>query len=222
MKSIQILVFLIFTTTLFFGACKKNEEPEPVTFSGQINDPVQGIPVANATVKIALQQSANNNVINTGFVVMASTTTDANGNYSITFSPENPVTYRLIVEKNLYFGQQTDYSHNAIATGSNTTTNFNINPVGWFKVNIKNVNPVDNDDVILFQNTSENNGCATCCSNTAVSFTGMNVDTYILCQRVAHPNITYSWFVTKNGNLTTFNSSTSGIVGDTAVVTINY
>ena len=58
MKFFRHLSFLLLVS-IFFIQCKKKNEPEPVTFSGNVSDNVQGIPVANATVKIKLQQSAS-------------------------------------------------------------------------------------------------------------------------------------------------------------------
>lgn len=215
-------ISLLLAVCVFFITCKKEEEQQPRTFSGHVNDPVQGIDVANATVKIQYQKSAENNVFNTGYVTGAVGTTDANGNYSITFTPENPVNYKIIVEKDFYFSKEIQFSNENVTAGSNTVNNFDLNPLGWLKVNIKNVSPVNGSDIILFQNTSEGSGCSSCCNNTAVSFTGMTVDTTLICQRVSFPDITFNWFVTKNGNLSPFSGSTTGVIGDTVVYNINY
>lgn len=218
LKHISILLLV----SVFFIHCKKNREPEPVTFSGNISDNVQGIPVANATVKIKLQQSASNSVFNPGFNTVATTTTDGSGNYSVTFTPENPITYKVVVEKDLYYAKEVVISSDNVSAGSNTVTNFAINPVGWFKINIKNTNPTDIDDNLLYQNTSESNGCSSCCNNLPISLNGMTIDTSFICQRVANPSISFSWFITKNGNTTSFSNSISSVIGDTVVYNLNY
>lgn len=220
MKFLRNISFLLLVS-VFFLQCKKNREPEPVTFSGNISDNVQGIPVANATVKIKLQQSASNSVFNSGFNTVATTTTDPSGNYSITFSPENPITYKVVVEKNLYYGKEVEISSDIASAGTNTVTNFGIDPIGWFKIHIKNTNPFDADDQILYQNTSEN-GCTSCCNNLAVGLSGMSVDTSFVCQRVSNPIISFSWFITKNGNTTSFSNSISSVIGDTVEYNLNY
>ena len=221
MKFFRHLSFLLLVS-IFFIQCKKKNETEPVTFSGNVSDNVQGIPVANATVKIKLQQSASNSVFNSGFNTVATTTTDGSGNYSVTFTPENPITYKVIVEKNLYYAKEVEISSDVVTSGSNTVTNFAINPIGWFKINIKNTNPTDAGDNILYQTTTETNGCSSCCNNLPINLNGMNVDTSFLCQRVANPTISFSWFVTKNGTTTSFSNSISSIVGDTVVYNLNY
>jgi hypothetical protein len=215
-------ILLLLLVSVFFIQCKKNSEPEPVTFSGNVSDNVQGIPVANATVKIKLQQSASNSVFNSGFNTVATTTTDASGNYSMTFTPENPITYKVVIERNLYYGKEVEISSDVVTAGSNTVTNFAIDPIGWFKINIKNTNPTDADDNLLYQNTSETNGCSTCCNNLPISLNGMTVDTSFICQRVANPTISFSWFITKNGNTSPFSNSISSIIGDTVVYNLNY
>lgn len=221
MKSFHRLSFLLLVSVLFLQ-CKKNREPEPVTISGNVSDNIQGIPVANANIQIKYQQAASNSVFNSGFISIASTTTDANGNYSVTFTPESPITYKIIVDKAYYFSKESQVSADVASAGTNTTVNFGIDPLGWLKVNVKNLNPHDVNDNIIYQNTSESSACSSCCNNSPVSLDGMTIDTFFICQRVAAPAISYSWFVTKNGNTNPFTGSTTAIIGDTVVVNINY
>lgn len=221
MNFTRIIVYLLFGGMIILS-CKKNREPEPVTFSGTVTNSVNGLPVANTTIKVKVQQSADNGVFNSSFSTAATTTTDANGNYSVTFTPESVVIYKLVLEKDFYFTRELDINGNSVSAGSNTTTDFSFDPKGWFRVNIKNINPDDPNDHIIYQNTSENNGCSACCTNIPVDFTGMTVDTFLICQRVAYPNITFSWFVTKGGTTTPFTGNTTGVHGDTAVYNLNY
>jgi hypothetical protein len=215
-------ISLLLLVSVFFIHCKKNREPEPVTFSGTVTDNVQGIPVANATVKIGLQQSASNSVFNSGFVTVETTTTDANGFYSVTFTPENPITYKITVEKDIYFGKEIEVSADVASAGTNTVNNFGIDPYGWFKIFIKNTSPDDLSDNILYQTTSENSGCSSCCNNLPVSLTGMSIDTFFICKRAAYPSIAFSWFVTKNGSTVPHTGSTTAVIGDTVVYNLNY
>ncbi len=217
-RDILICVLISF----IFASCKKNREPEPVTFSGTILNNVTGLPVEGVSVTIKLQQASNNNVFNAGFSTIANTTSDANGNYSVTFTPENPITYRIIVDKQYYFSEETELSDDLVPAGSTTDTDFGIDPLGWFKINIKNVAPNDVDDNIIYQNTSEASGCSSCCNNSAISLDGMTIDTFFICQRAAYPTITFNWFVTKNGNIAPFSNSVSAIHGDTVVYNLNY
>jgi len=221
MKIIQHISFLILVS-VFFIQCKKNREPEPVTFSGTITDNVLGTPVANATIKIGLQQSATNSVFNTGYVTVETVTTDANGYYSVTFEPENPIAYKISVEKDIYFSREVEVSADIASAGTNTINNFGIDPYGWFKINIKNITPNDAADNIIYQNTSENSGCSSCCNNLPISLNGMTIDTFFICKRTAHPNITFSWFVTKDGVMVPHTGSTTAIIGDTVEYNLNY
>jgi hypothetical protein len=222
MKIVKHISFLILISVLLVQ-CKKNREPEPVIFTGKVTDNVQGgIPVSNATVKLKLLQSASNSVFNSSFTTIATTTTDGNGNYSFSVSPENAVTFKLVIEKEFYFATEKEISANAASPGTTTETNFGINAFGWFRVNIKNTNPFDADDNILYQNTSENSGCSSCCNNLSVALSGMTVDTFFICKRVANPTISFSWFVTKNAVTNPFTGSVNAIIGDTVVYNLNY
>jgi hypothetical protein len=221
MNVTRILFFLLLGGILI-SSCKKNREPEPVTFSGTVTNSVDGLPVANTTIKVKVQQSADNGVFNSSFTTAVTTTTDANGNYSVTFTPESVITYKLVLEKDFYFSQEQEISGNSVSGGSNTVTNFSFDPKGWFRINFKNINPDDPNDLIIYQNTSENNGCSACCNNIPVNFEGMAVDTFLICQRVAYPNITFSWFVTKGGTTYPFTGNTTGVHGDTVIYNLNY
>jgi hypothetical protein len=222
MKIIRHISFLLLVS-VFFIQCKKNREPEPTTFTGKVTDNVQGgIPVANATVKLKLLQTASNSVFNSSFTTIATTSTDANGNYIFTVTPENAITFKIVVEKNLYFGKEKEISADVASPGTSNETNFGIDPLGWFKVNIKNTTPFDVDDNILYQNTSESSGCSSCCNNLPVSLDGMNIDTFFICKRVAYPTISFNWFVTKNTITNPFTGSVNSIIGDTVEYNLNY
>lgn len=222
MKNIKHISFFLLISVLFIQ-CKKNHEPEPVIFTGKVTDNVQGgIAVSNATVRLKLLQSASNSVFNSGFSTIATTTTDGNGNYSFSVTPENAVTFKIVIEKDFYFGTEKEISADVASPGTTTENNFGINPYGWFRVNIKNTNPFDADDNILYQNTSENNGCSSCCNNLSISLSGMNIDTFFICKKVANPTVSFSWFVTKDAVTNPFTGSVNAIIGDTVIYNLNY
>lgn len=220
--NVQWLIYFLLTGGILFSSCKKNREPEPVTFNGKVTNSITGLPVSGAKVIIKVQKSASNGVFNSGFSTLATTTTNSSGNYSVTVEPESPITYRISAEKSDFIASEIEIAAEDAPAGSTNNNHLSIDPSGWFRVNIKNTNPFDADDNIIFQNTSESSGCANCCNNSPISFDGESVDTFFVCKRIANPTISFSWFVTKNGNLVSFSNNVSAIHGDTAVFNLNY
>lgn len=214
-------VFIYFTLFVFiFSACRKNNELS-ITIEGTVLNSGDQSYAAGVTVKVKFQEIGSGTV-STAYQTIASTTTDANGFYRVTFDKPAAAEYKFELSSPRHFASEFTESADNISATQTNTRNFQIDPLSWFAVHLKNVNPVTTQDMIIFQNNSESNPCSTCCNNVAQSFTGMNTDTVLVCKRKGGTRIKFSWIVQKGSSNQTYSDSVLVAPYDTSFYQLNY
>ncbi len=203
------------------GACNKNKKAT-YTIKGQVTDGTLGSGVAGATVLLQVKE-VSGGTFNNSYKTLESITTDGNGNYSFTFDRVNAVDYKITVSKNLHFGEEDVINPDDLSTDSENTRNYTMRAMAWVRAHIKNVNPDDPNDKVIYQLTSGAYDCgSTCCGTTPHEFDGMTVDTSFVCLNDGNHDVTGTGFVTKNGQNSTVNQTVFLTPFDTTDLIINY
>lgn len=216
------LIFVVIATAaiLLPFSCKKNKELT-IVIEGTIRnegtlDAAQGV-----TVKIKYQE-VGSGTISTAYKTIATTTTDANGHYQVSFTKPKASEFRYELSSPYHFSVETTESADNVSASTTNTRDFTVGAIGWFSVHIKNASPQTIQDQCIYQNTSEAYGCTGCCSNAAYTFQGTSVDTTVICQRKAGSKIKFNWIVFKGGNNLMYSDSALVVPFDTTVYNLNY
>jgi len=205
---------------LLMVGCKKEDPTFTLTFQATVVDPISNQPVSGANVAFRAQQITDG-VWSSAFTTLASGTTDGNGVYTANFEKGTVVEYRVEIDKSDFFSDAFTISGDAISTESTYTETYSLYSEAYLNVRIVNSNPFDANDEIRYQKVN-NTGCSFCCSNTLLDLDGENIDTTFTCPMYGGTKSVYNWFVTKNGNLTTFSDSVVCTPADTTFITISY
>ncbi len=220
---INRLLLLSFSLALIISIinCKKKNDVKLITIPGNIFDENANTNIQGVTVKLQSQEVSGGTFSNS-YNTIESSTTDANGNYSFEFENRNPVSYKIIVTKNGYFGIEDIFNPDNISTETTNTKNYSLFSQSWFTINIKNTTPFDNTDEILYHNLSGINNCSTCCNGSFSTYTGTNIDTTITCPLYGSQYIVFEYFVTKDQIISGFKDSVYCTPTDTAFYQLNY
>ncbi len=201
------------------NSCKKDDE-NTIIVKGIITDANLKTPIANAEVTFWASR-IQNATYNSNYISLATTYTDANGNYVLQITKGKDAGFRITAEKAKYFGQTADIVVDALPAGTHTL-NYSIYPEAFFKMNVKNNTPINNSDFISywFYNTQPTG--ANCCNNLAINFTGQFYENTVKCRTFGGQNIIVKWNVKKN-NVVTYNESTIYCTPfDTTTFDLNY
>lgn len=212
------LLLLILITGL--SSCRKNKDLS-ITIEGTVLNRGDGSPASGVTVKIKYQEIGSGSV-STAYQTITSTSTDASGRYSLTFDKPAAAEYKFELSSSRHFSVEYSESADNISAAEVNTRNFSIAPLAWFSIRIRNATPLTIQDQIIYQNTSEQNGCSTCCGNSPITKQGTAVDTTIICKRQGGTKIRFSWSVLKGGNSSTNTDSVLVVPYDTTFYNLDY
>jgi hypothetical protein len=147
-KTMKKYLFLLTLFSCLMASCVKDP---PTTFEATVKgrvlevDSEVGIP--NITVKLveedyALSGSSKRTTLQT-------VKTDAQGNYQFTYTRQKILNYDVVA-----VNSSPDYNEYTqavlIPDGESNVVNIFLNPFGWVKVHVKNVNPFDERDEVKF------------------------------------------------------------------------
>ncbi|NTW31846.1 MAG: carboxypeptidase regulatory-like domain-containing protein [Bacteroidetes bacterium] len=217
--SIIILCILLLPITVFFNSCKKDKSS--IIINGSVYDPNIKIYIADASVTISTSK-VSSGFYNSNYSDIASTTTDANGNFTFKFDKELSNGYRIFISKNKYFDLTVDISGNDFQAGNTYTPVYEIFPVGYLKLHVKNNTPFDDNDFIAYSYTFGFLSCYECCSNIVNKAYGENYDVTTKCKTYGSQNVVIGWHVTKHGNDIAYNDTVFCSPFDTTYYEILY
>lgn len=215
------LLYSFLLLSILLSSCKKDPN-NTLSLTGRITDPVSGNGIQNATVTLRSQDLSGGTFTST-FVTAARATTDASGNYTLQWDKRTSAEYRLEGNKSGHISYQESINPDVFNNGIEQTRNFGMPSLAWITVRIKNVNPFDNADEVIFQLTGGYQDCgSTCCSGMPVSYNGINVDSLSTCQVYGGSSITWQAIVTKNSITNTLSNGAVAVPFDTTVIEVNY
>lgn len=197
----KILVFgiagaILISLLLVSHACKK--EAREVIVNGRITDQKLKTPLADVKV-VLLANKIISGVYNNNFQAIASTTTDANGNYSMKITVEKVNKYQFQVNLNKYFDETIEIKPETLEAEDNYIFNYGLNPISWFKLRLHNILGWDDKDQIAYQITNGTRTGYECCSNQIQKAIGQYVDQTTNCRIPGNQKVDLSWYVTKKG-----------------------
>lgn len=199
MKRQYILILLatgVLLATFIGLSCKK--EKEKITINGTIYDPNLKTFLSNAHVTISASMISSG-FYNSNYTDIASTTTDANGAFSFDFEKQKSAGYRIYISKDNYFDNTIDINDADIVPGTPYTPTYNLYPVGYIKLHVKNSNPFDTTDAIRYSYSSGYLTCFECCSNVLFKGFGKHYDVTTKCKTYGSQNVNINWSVYKVG-----------------------
>ncbi len=213
---------ILIVTLLAFvlvSSCNKDDE-KIIIVQGKITDANQHTAISNAEVTF-WSSRIQSGTYNPNYVALASSFTDAAGNYSLQITKEKDAGFRITVDKEKYFGNTQDLFVDDLPSGTHQI-NYSIYPEAHFKMNVKNSAPNDNTDFInyWFFNTQPNG--ANCCNNVPINFTGQSYENTLNCRTFGGQQIVVKWIVKKAGVTTPYETSIFCVPFDTTVFNLNY
>ena len=219
--SVRIWTLLLLVFPLIMTSCKKDEEVIKLTFRGVVVDPVANSSISDVNV-VLRGQAIEGGVWSSAYTTLGSTTTDGSGSFSFTYDKANYVEYRLEVNKANHFNNEFTINGDDVLPDAPYNGSFDLYKQAWFKVQLVNANPVNDQDEVRYQKVSDNLGCAACCTNDLVILGGQSVDTSWICPIYGGSTVEYNWFITKNSSTWSNSDSVLCPAFDTTSVLINY
>jgi 5-hydroxyisourate hydrolase-like protein (transthyretin family) len=192
---IFIILFLIFF--IFVQSCKK--KTDKLTISGYIYDTNESSPAGNVSVSLFAQKITGGSW-NANYERINSTTTGSDGKFSFKFDVIKVSGYRLFFEKLNYFTITNDFSGNVVSNGGEYYQSYQIIPVAFLKIHIKNLFPFNLSDYMSYNIVGGTSSGSDCCSDTISRFHGKNIDITRICKIYGNKNIKIEWIYTKNNN----------------------
>lgn len=198
MKSPMVLVALIplFTIMMVTPACQKDQDR--IVIEGLVTDHAQGTPVGEATVYL-MGKLFSGGLYNPDPSIIATTTTDAQGKFSINQQQVKANEFEIHVEKELYFGLSESLDDGQISAGKSYQPSYSLQPAGWIRLKVQNTNPHEPDDRINYRLFTQNPECSGCCQSVFVQGNGMNYNQESVCKTYGGTSIKLLWYVHKSG-----------------------
>ncbi len=217
-KLIFVLGLVLLSVT--YSACRKNNENKTVGIEGSVITKGVNTAAEGVSVKVKYQQIGGG-VYSSAYKTAASTVTDANGRYSLSF--EKPSTAEFVIELSSprHFAQENREAAEHFEGGTKTR-HYILNAVGIVSVNIVNHTPFDENDKLIFQLENEASSCDDCCNSQPTSYTGDVVNVIRTCQRTGATYARLKWFVTRNATTETFSDSVYVVPFDTTFYQLRY
>lgn len=202
---------LLFSSLIVFLSCKKKNAE--FVIKGLATDATFSQPLSNATVKLY-----QNPVGSSDEELIASTTTDAKGNYTFSFPREKMEKYRLVIYKSNYFTIDKTIYFSELSLESDYIKNVTTTAMSWAKLTFHNLNPQGADHLQYIKQNGKD-GCMECCPTSYQDYYG-NLDTSIYCVNDGNTDYSYLYWVlgtSDQGSRTVFTSAF-----DTSEVILNY
>ncbi len=197
------------------------DDTRVITVSGDIFDPYTGTNVVGAKVVLSATL-VKSGVYNSNYTEIASTTTDADGNYLLSFNIQKAAGYRVLITRDNYFDYQEDITTEDMESDDVYPGNYEISPKATINLRVRNLTPQAMDDQIDFKYTNIISECKTCCNSDLKTGIGPAFDTTIQCDVVGERWLKIYWTVTKKGNQTYHNDSVFTSAFQTTTYNINY
>ena len=199
--------------------CKKHDNN--LNIKGNVYDPNLKQYLANVTVVLA-SSKIEGGTYNPNYQNIASVKTDAGGNFSFEFVEEKVIGYRISLSKSRYFDYSEEISADKLNTGETYSVSYYLYPQGFIKLHVKNLAPFDENDIISYFFSEGYKNCLDCCGNTPIIGNGILYEETTICKTFGDQNVTISWTVKKNNNLTAHSANIFCPAFDTVSYDLNY
>jgi hypothetical protein len=214
-----LLSLVVVQAFVLLPSCKK--EKNKIHVEGIIMDPNTGIVLENALVVFSAKKITDG-VYNAGFEEIARMNTEANGAYRFEMDEDYVSAYRISVSKQGYFASYHEISGSDITSDEVFVGNYNLYPIGYIRLEVRNFAPFDTADYITYTFSSGYVNGFDCCDNSIRHGAGENYADTIVCKTYGNQNVTVSWNVTKNQMTTQHSQTIYCAAFDTTYFQLNY
>ncbi len=218
MNKLIISIFLVGFAIIHFGC---NKEPETFEIKGTVSNTITQAKIEGVTVYLDGKKMVNG-VYNSSFSLISQTSTDANGNFTLSVTEEKISDYRFRTFKTGYFDSELALTTDQIQTDQATLFNIKVYQQAQLDLTIKNQYPQNNDDEINFHLSNIKVTGPECCNTAIVTGIGPTYLSSQSCKVQSDDYIHLMWTVKKNGNQQVFIDSIFTHNGETVIYNINY
>ncbi len=173
-----------------------DKDADRIIVTGNVFDKLQQIPLAGAEVMLT-GKVIQGGTFNPDPSTIAVAFTDANGSFSINIGQVKASDMVLKVVKENYFTLSKELTIKDLSAGNPYHADHHLDPSGWIRLRVQNVNPGDATDLITYRILSDNPVCAGCCTSTYVQGQGPQYDEEIICRTKAGTTATVLWNIHK-------------------------
>lgn len=176
--SVKILIITQIVILIVLNSCTEKEANE---FNGIITDMSTGNPIGDVKV-VLYASSVNSGSINSAFVQIAETTTDANGSYFLECDIDSYLKFKIIFTKDNYHSSSHEFDPtDQVALYTN---DFSFARESYVYVRVHNTHPIADADQLKIRIERINEECTNCCSDNYHYYTGAYTDTSFICNTV--------------------------------------
>ena len=194
-------IYLLFALALI--ACKKDTSLKQ-TIQGKVYEQNINAGSANASVIIFSKKLSGGSINNT-FTVVASTTTDSEGNYTVEFDRERTAEYKIEVSKESFFTLSSILSADVVEQSKTYTKQLNIYPIAMLEIRVNNLPPGTGANYLGFKPLDEIS-CA-CCISEGFIYKGTG-DTTVFCNWYGGQNFPFKYTISNENGLKQFTDTT--------------
>lgn len=219
-KSKNLFFLLVAFVVIMLVNCRKDNEAFDLSMSGTLIDGSTNSALSGATVILKSQQITNGTWSGT-FSEISRATTNANGEYTLQFKQANVVEYEISFVKDLYYTQVENINPERVTPEEAYVYDTELKPQAWLSIRVENVSPFDDQDDLTY-NLAKSYDCPGCCTGSAKSFIGTDVDATNVCPIIGGVQVTLNWVITKNGSRGIHSDQFTAIPFDTTRYIIQY
>lgn len=207
------IIFILLVSGVVLG-CKKNSA---LTFAihGTVTDESFNKGLESATVIIYEKP-----VTSTDYKEIGRTTTDASGNYTLTFPRNRVEGYRVLIQKDYYFDKEYTVAFADLNPKKSIEYNFGTTAYSWVKIHLQNIDEVNSYDDFIYKKTQGRTDCMECCPTGVEQHFYGALDTVFYC--ITDGNKPFAYFY-QLGNTSTLGTNQQNTVAfDTITLTTSY
>jgi len=185
----RVRLWLLLASSMGLTLCTRHET---IIIAGEVTDPNQGVPVAEATVELWTQR-IESGVFMANYSLAGTRITNSGGRFSFELDYKSYTGLKLVFARAGYYGWTLELNADEIKREGGIDADYQMLPKAVLRIHVMNVAPVDDDDYFEFRLLNGFTSCEVCCNSEKYQFYGMQVDQEILCQIIGHQDILIQW-----------------------------
>lgn len=192
------LVSCCFVLLIIVTSCNKDKQ-NAIHIEGKVFDPNSQAYVPGASVTIAASKLSSGGIYSSGYEDISTTLTDAVGIFIFDFQEDKFAGYQIRIVKGNYFNFIKELNTSEIEPGITFSPTYNLYPVAYIDLKIRNVVPYDSNDFVSYYFSSGWLGGFDCCDNTIMQGHGIYFADSLFCKTRGNQFVTVTYNVTKQG-----------------------
>jgi hypothetical protein len=212
--------------SLFFlcvFCCFQCEKPKEVKYKiyGTISNSINNNPINDAEVRLSAQ-ILNEGTFNNSFQFLETQSTNSEGYYEFNIDKELFNSMKVQFDKELYGSQEEEINPESIDPIEGFEVSMELEPLAFVNLKVKNINPFNDEDQLVFRYTTSYFPQCACCNNQYQYFTGTGVDTVVSCTIIGETQLDYYYSIFRGGASTAASGSQFIESFGTVDIEINY